>query len=138
MVGAHLRAESGDRPLAYRLRDVMLSWCENHSDHEAPFDVLVCSDVWCMNNDDLLRLPTVSIGGPGVNALTANLADKTPSAFVIENELIVQVDLDFYDLRAAVWGMSHSSTIRAVEAFIEKYLDLYLTEVSRVIEQNRP
>lgn len=137
MVGAHLRAESGDRPLAYQLRDVMLGWCENNCKDDPPIDVLVCSDVWCLNNEELLGLPTVSIGGPGVNALTANLADKTPSAFVIENELIVQLDLDFYDLRAAVWGMSHSSTIRAVEAFIEKYLDLYLTEVSRVLKQKQ-
>jgi len=46
--------------------------------------VLVCSDVWYLNNDPLRSRPTISIGGPGVNALSAYLADKLPSAFAIE------------------------------------------------------
>lgn len=134
VVGAHLRAESGDRPLAYRLRQAILEWRAGAD--EARFDVLVCTDVWYVNNEELQLGPVVSVGGPGVNALSANLADKVPSAFVIDDELMVQVDLDFSDLRVVVWGMDHPSTIHAVEAFIERYLDAYLAQVVLTMERN--
>ncbi len=135
VTGAHLRAESGDRPIAYRLREAMLDWRDRSNPAEPAFDVLVCSDVWYLNNEELHPLPAVSVGGPGVNALTANLGDKIPAAFVIENDLIVQVDLDFADLRAVIWGMDHAATIRAADAFVEKYLEPWLAEVAERIER---
>lgn len=134
VTGAHLRSESGDRPIAYRLREAMLDWRDRNNPGEPIFDVLVCSDVWYLNNEELHLLPTISVGGPGVNALTANLGDKIPAAFVIENDLIVQVDLDFAELRAVIWGMDHAATIRAADAFVEKYLETWLTEVAERIE----
>ncbi len=134
VTGAHLRAESGDRPLAYRLRESMLDWRDRNTDDDPPFDVLVVSDVWYLNNEELQSLPVISIGGPGVNALSANLGDQIPSAFVIENDLIVQVDLDFHDFRAVCWGMDHEATIRAVDAFTERYLESYLTEVVQKLD----
>lgn len=134
VTGAHLRAESGDRPLAYRLRESMLDWRDRNTDDDPPFDVLVVSDVWYLNNEELQSLPVISIGGPGVNALSANLGDQIPSAFVIENDLIVQVDLDFHDFRVVCWGMDHEATIRAVDAFNERYLENYLTEVVQKLD----
>lgn len=136
VTGAHVRAESGDRPLAYHLREAMLDWRDRNYPDEPLFDVLVVSDVWYLNNEELQSLPVVSIGGPGVNALSANLADKIPSAFVIENVLIVQVDLDFHDRRAVCWGMSHASTVQAVEAFVERYLDGFLSDVAQRLERD--
>lgn len=135
VTGAHLRSESGDRPIAYRLREAMLDWRDRNNPGEPNFDVLVCSDVWYLNNEELQQLPVVSVGGPGVNALTASLGDKVPAAFVIENDLIVQVDLDFTDLRAVLWGMDHAATIRAADSFVEKYLESWLTEVAERIER---
>lgn len=129
VTGAHPRAESCDRPLAYRLREAILEWRDRNATEEPPFDVLVISDVWRLNNEELHATPTISVGGPGVNALSANLADKIPSAFVIENSLIVQIDLDFQDFRVACWGVDHGSTIAAVDVFIDRYLDIWLSEV---------
>ncbi|RMH27000.1 MAG: hypothetical protein D6693_06110 [Planctomycetota bacterium] len=130
VTGAHLRAESGDRPIAYRLRDAILDWAARSAPGETPFDTLVCSDVWWINNEELQTQPTISVGGPGVNALTAQLGEAVPAAFVIEDDLIVQVDLDFADPRAVVWGMNHAATLRAADAFVDRYMDLYLSAMA--------
>jgi hypothetical protein len=135
VVGAHLRAEVGDRPVAYRLRQRMLTWLADryglHGAAAAPFTPLVCCDVWYLNDASLKDRPAISIGGPGVNALTAHLADKIPSAFVIDNTLIVQLDPAFDDLRACCWGMDTASTTAAVEAFEERYLDAFMHAATR-------
>ncbi|TVQ33108.1 MAG: hypothetical protein EA376_03370 [Phycisphaeraceae bacterium] len=137
VTGAHLRAESADRPLAYHLRDrIFEELCRrcgvDEGDH--PFTVMVCSDVWYLNNDDLRDCPTISIGGPGVNALGAFLADKLPSAFVVEDVLMVQIDLDYDDVIASCWGVDHTTTVAAVDAFCEKYLVQFIDEATRRIE----
>jgi hypothetical protein len=129
VTGAHLKAEAADRPLAYHLRKQMTDWLALHEAREDPEcpRVLVCSDVWYLNNEPLRSRPTVSIGGPGVNALSAYLGDKLPSAFSIENILLVQADLEFLDVVACCWGRDDSSTAAAVEAFANKYLDAFMT-----------
>lgn len=137
VTGAHLRSEIGDRPLAYGLRERINNWADDRArstGDPTPFDVVVCSDVWYLNNDELRACPTISVGGPGVNALSAFLADKLPSAFVVENVLMVQLDLDFEDVVAAVWGMDHGSTVAAVDAFTDRYLEQFLEAAARQIE----
>jgi len=134
VTGAHLRSEVGDRPLAYGLKTQIDAWCAQrafeesgpHDDPRGPFDAIVCSDVWALNNDELRACPTISIGGPNVNALGAYLADRLDSAFVIENAVMVQLDLDQADLVASCWGADHRSTVAAVEAFRERYLEDFL------------
>lgn len=129
VTGAHLRAEAADRPLAYLLRSRMLQWWEQHGPARslARPDVIVCSDVWYLNNDDLRSLPTVSIGGPGVNALAAFLADKLPGVFTIKDTLTVQMDLDFVELIASIWGMDHETTVAALDGFTQRYLGEFMT-----------
>ncbi|MHC4976299.1 MAG: hypothetical protein ACYTF7_06800 [Planctomycetota bacterium] len=129
--GAHLRSEVGDRPIAYSLRQEILTRLEDRFPDGSPLDVVVCSDLWRLNDESLSQIPTVSIGGPGVNALTACLGDKLASVFVIEDRLIVQADLDFDDLTVCCWGMDHDLTISATQAFVEKYLDAYLDAIVR-------
>lgn len=128
VTGAHLRAEQSDRPMAYRLRDVMLQWLDERLSGPPPIDVLVCSDLWWLNNEDLRDRPTVSIGGPGVNALTAYLSDKVESAFTIDNVLTVQMDVLLTRPWAVCWGMDAGSTLRSVDAFVERYLELFLED----------
>jgi hypothetical protein len=128
VTGAHLQAEVGDRPVAYGLRQRLLDWMEERGMRTEPGvpRVLVCSDLWYLNNDPLRVRPTISIGGPGVNALTAFLADKLPSAFAIEDQLIVQADLDFHDCLACCWGANTGATSAAVQAFCDRYLDAFM------------
>ena len=90
------------------------------------FEVVVCSDVWWLNNPEMRRCPTVCVGAPEENALTAYLASRLPSVFTIDRRLIVQMDLEGADLLAACWGVEHASTSGAVERFLEGYLDGFL------------
>src|SRR5262245_48356679 len=55
VTGAHLKAEASDRPLAYHLRKKMTDWLASHGTPENPEcpRVLVCSDVWYLNNEPL-------------------------------------------------------------------------------------
>ena len=124
VTGAHLDAEVHDRPVAYRLRETIrerLGALGGEGLHP-----VVCSDVWYLNNEPLRTRPTISIGAPGVNALSAFLADKLPSVFTIDDRLIVQADLEMSDLVACCWGADHASTAAAAEAFIERYLEDFL------------
>src|SRR5262245_43553297 len=87
VVGAHLRAEFTDRPLAYRLREAVLRWQDQSlgEDDAPPLRPVVCSDVWYLNAAELAARPVISIGDPQVNAASAMLATRMPTAFVIEN-----------------------------------------------------
>lgn len=134
VVGAHLRAEMADRPLAYVLVQQIRTWLDRHAGSlgEA-FVPLVCSDIWYVNHRSLQRRPTISVGGPGVNALSAFFVDKLPTALQ-NNDMLIQLDSDLVDLRASVWGMNHETTIKAVNVFAETYLDAFLRAVSTQVE----
>lgn len=135
VTGVQLKAELGDRPLAYRVerevRERLSALLPKLSDGTAPqLAPVVVSDVYYLNHDEAQRLPTISIGGPGVNAVSAALYDNLPTPLAIENTLVVQMDLELNDLRCAVWGMDHLDTVRAVDAFIAKgYLDTFVRGV---------
>lgn len=133
VTGAHLRAEATDRQIAYTLRERLCQWLDQRGMGGSPSRprILVCTDLWYLNNDPLRACPTVSIGGPGVNALTAFLADKLPSAFAVEDVLVVQADLDFPDRIAACWGTTAERTAAAVEAFTARYLDAFMQAATR-------
>ena len=137
VAGAHLRAEEGDRPLAYRIKDSAEAWLERERrDHrlETAVRPLVCSDVWYMNHEPLQQRPTISVGGPGVNALTAFYAQRIHPLHLREEDMIIQLDPEFVDLRVCAWGMDHARTSGSVELFIQRYLDPYLRAVVTQVE----
>ncbi|MFA7235363.1 MAG: hypothetical protein WC058_00745 [Phycisphaeraceae bacterium] len=123
VVGAHLKAEAGDRPLAYRLVESIqerLHQLTNSTDW--PVTPLVCTDVWYLNNEDSHKRPLISIGGPGVNAVSGYLYQRLPTALAVEDQLVIQLDVELHDLRCAVWGMDHRHTAAAIELLEKKYL----------------
>ncbi len=134
VTGSTPRAETADRPLAYRLRERMLALL-NAASAEDPdaraVSVVVCSDLWYLNADGLRGRPTISVGGPGVNALSAHLRGRIPVAFAVEDVLMVQVDLDFVDLSACCWGADHRATVLALDAFVQRYLDQFMQAALR-------
>ena len=135
VVGAHLRAEIGDRPLAYKVREQINDWAEEHeSALRDPIIGIVCCDVWYLNNTELHRHPVISVGGPGVNALSAYFSDKLTSALVRDEKLIIQLDPEFVDLRSCIWGMDHDFTVEAVELFLRRYLAGYMEAVATQVE----
>jgi hypothetical protein len=125
ITGAHLSAEVYDRPLAYRLRERLLAAL---GEADNPTRVVVCSDLWYLNRDQLRELPTVSIGGPRVNALTAYLGDKLPSVFAVDGQFVVQGDWERSPL-ACCWGIDAERTAAAVEVFAERCLEGWLGAV---------
>lgn len=94
-------------------------------------EIVVCSDVWWLNTESVQRMPTVSIGAPETNALSAFLAVRVPSAFSVENSLAVLLDLDSTLLQACCWGASPVATAAAVDAFCDRYLESF---VERALE----
>jgi len=139
VVGVQLRAELGDRPLAYRIEQEVRTRLEaalgKPAEGEPPrLAPVVMSDVLYLNNDELQARPAVSVGGPAMNAVSAMLVDKLPTAVAVEDTLVIQMDLDMEDARCAVWGMNHLDTVRAVELFISKYLDPFIQGVLRAAE----
>ena len=139
VVGVQLRAELGDRPLAYRiereLRNRLDAALGKPPEGEPPrLSPVVVSDVFYLNDDELQTRPAISVGGPAMNALSALLVDKLPTAVAIEDTLVIQMDLDMEDRRCAVWGMNHLDTVRAVELFVSRYLDPFVAGVVAGLE----
>ncbi len=135
VVGAHLRAEMADRPLAYALQGRIRHWLERHDPSlNIRLFPLVCCDVWYLNQPMLQKRPVISVGGPGVNALSAYFADKLPAAMIRENQMVIQLDKEFVDLRCCIWGMNHELTEEVVDLFTEEYLDSYLRAVVTQVE----
>lgn len=134
VVGAHLRAEAVDRPLAYRMRDRIVQWQNENRARGETEDVMdgkairpiVCTDLWYLNDQALLGRPAICVGQPAVNAATAYLSNRLPTAFVVENKLRVHIDLEFIDRQACIWGVDGEATAAGVELFAEKYLDSFL------------
>src|SRR3954447_12705730 len=111
VTGIQLRAELGDRPLAYHVEREIREFLEAHLPQRQPGELpqlapVVVSDVYYLNNDDLQTRPTVAIGGPGLNALSATLVEELPTALAIDETLVIQMNLDASadePPRCAVW-----------------------------------
>ncbi len=101
----------------------MMRWLRERGDGSP---VIVCSDLWYLNNQELRKRPTVSIGGPEVNALSAYLGGRVPSAFAVDGVLVVQMDLDLAERVACCWGAGPEATEEAVLAFASRYLDRFM------------
>lgn len=135
VVGAHLRAEEVDRPLAYRLRDQVQAWATRHRDSLAtPIRPVVCSDIWYLNHNILHTRPTVSIGGPGVNALSSHFARSIAGRDDEDQQVILQIDPEFTDLRVSIWGTDHDLTVKGVDMFLRDYLEAFLKAVATQVE----
>ena len=132
VVGAHLDAERQDRFTAYALkRELDASVEARRIDARGVGSaVLVCTDLWYLNHDALRSRPTVSLGGPHLNALTAFLADKLPSPMAIDGTS-VQVDLDAQSPLAAIWGASSEATSDAAARFVERHAEAFLDAALR-------
>jgi hypothetical protein len=134
VVGVQLRAELGDRPLAYRIEQEVRNRLEaalgRPPEGEFPrLAPVVITDVYYLNNEEIQSRPAISVGGPAMNAVSAMLVDQLPTAVAVENTLVVQMDLEMTDRRCAVWGMDHLDTVRAVDLFVAKYLDVFVKGV---------
>jgi hypothetical protein len=134
VVGASLRAEEADRPLAYRLREAIGEWKQENAEVlGVSIEPIVCTDLWYLNDEPLRSEATVCIGGPGVNALSAYLSEHLDDEHRTA-DVLMQIDPDYTDLRVVIWGQDHVRTVHGVELFIQQYLDGYLRAVATQVE----
>ena len=128
VTGSTPRAEDVDRPLAYYLRrEVERAAAELDPPADPPFKVLVLADFRWLNDEPLQRLPTLSVGGPGVNALAGQwVEEELEFSLAVESQYYIQMDPDLDSLRASIWGMDNPTTQIAVSVFIKRFLARFL------------
>ena len=122
VTGSTLRAEEVDRPLAYYLKQQVERCLAEHDPPVGPIEVRVVADFRWIHDEPLQSLPTISVGGPGVNALAAPLARGGPVSLAVDEQYYIQMDPDLDEPRASIWGMDNPTTQIAVSVFIDRFL----------------
>ena len=130
VTGSTLRAEEMDRPLAYYFkqrveRALADAIAAGHEGLEG-YVVRVVADFRWIHDDPLQNFPTVSLGGPGVNALAARWLEDVPVSLAFNDRYFIQMDPDLAEPRASVWGMDNATTQLAVSVFIDRFLPRFL------------
>jgi hypothetical protein len=118
VTGVEVPAEMNDRPLAYGLKAEI-----DRRGAGKPFRyAVVVSDAWFAQNRIFHLCPTIAVGGPGVNALAASLANVLPALVTRDDRLFVQGNWDGEERRASLWGVDRAATAQAVAAFVDEGL----------------
>jgi hypothetical protein len=130
VTGSTLRAEEVDRPLGYYLKqriEQALSEAVAAGRHDLDdYVVRVIADFRWIHDEPLQALPTISLGGPGVNALAHRWLEEVPVTMAYGERYFIQMDPDLADVRASVWGMDNATTQIAVSVFNDRFLPRFL------------
>ncbi|OLC14677.1 MAG: hypothetical protein AUH29_09800 [Candidatus Rokubacteria bacterium 13_1_40CM_69_27] len=123
VVGHGILPEEEDRPIAYELKRAVNARAAGSEGRAG----VVVTDVWVMNNELGEFFPAIAIGGPGVNAFTAQIYEDLPVIFTRDQRVFIQMANE--GKRAALWGMDQAGTREAVDVFVndgllERFLDL--------------
>jgi hypothetical protein len=124
VVGYGILAEEEDRPIAYELKRAITSRNEGTDNRTA----VVVTDMWMLNQEMAEMFPAVGVGGPAVNAFTAQIYEDLPIAFTRDQRVFVQMNQD-RGKRVALWGMDQHGTREAAELFakdglLDRFLEL--------------
>lgn len=132
VTGSTLRAEDVDRPLAYYLKQRIEHWPEDpKAASPYSFRVRVVADFRWIHDEPLQVLPTISIGGPGVNALSHRWLEEVPVSLAVDEQYYIQMDPDLDEPRASIWGMDNPTTQIAVSVFLERFLPRFLEHCAK-------
>ena len=126
VVGHGILPEEEDRPIAYDIKRAVNARAGGTEGCGA----VVVTDVWVLDQELAEFFPAIAVGGPGVNAFTAQIYEDLPVAFTRDQHVFVQVAEE--GKRAAVWGMDQGGTREAANLFVtEGYLERFLELVWR-------
>ena len=130
VTGSSLRAEEMDRPLGYYLKQRIEQSLNDATatGHQGLEDyiVRVVADFRWIHDEPLQTLPTISLGGPGVNALAHRWLEDVPVSLAFSERYFIQMDPDLSEPRASIWGMDNATTQIAVSVFIDRFLPRFL------------
>ena len=139
VTGSTLRAEEMDRPLGYYLKErIEQSLCDESATVRQGMDdylVRVVADFRWIHDEVLQSLPTISLGGPGVNALAHRWLEEVPVSLAYSERYFIQMDPDLAEARASVWGMDNSTTQIAVSVFVDRFLPRFLDRCAMIPAQ---
>ena len=122
VVGYGILPEEEDRPLAYDLKRAIAARNQGEEGRGA----VVVTDMWMLNQEMAEMFPGIAIGGPGVNAFTAQVYEDLPLAFSRDQQVFIQMNQE-QGKRVALWGMERRGTREAAELFVkEGLLDRFL------------
>ena len=88
--------------------------------------VRVVADFRWIHDEPLQSLPTISLGGPGVNALAHRWLEEVPVSLAYSERYFIQMDPDLTEIRASIWGMDNATTQIAVSVFLDRFLPRFL------------
>lgn len=127
VTGSTLRAEKMDRPLAYYLQRQLEEALEASRNADlTDYEVHVVADFRWLHDDSLQGMPTISLGGPGVNELTHRWLEEVPVALAVNERYFIQLDPELAEPHASVWGMDNATTQIAVSVFLDRFLPRFL------------
>jgi hypothetical protein len=140
VTGSTLRAEEVDRPLGYylkqRIERVLAASADQGRSKEghdlSDYQVRVIADFRWMHDEFLQSLPTISLGGPGVNALAHRWLEEVPISLAFNERYFIQMDPDLNEPRASIWGMDNPTTQIAVSIFLDRFLPPFLERCTLV------
>jgi hypothetical protein len=136
VTGSTLRAEEMDRPLGYYLKQrIEQSLCDDSATGRQGMDdylIRVVADFRWIHDEALQSLPTISLGGPGVNALAHRWLEEVPVSLAYSERYFIQMDPDLTEPRVSVWGMDNASTQIAVSVFVDRFLPRFLDRCATI------
>ena len=99
VVGADIKPEEKDRPLAYWLQKKIQ---EADGYGKTPFRKSVVISDALYNSDKIIQAcPTICIGGPGVNSLANDWVKSLPVYISEDNRYFIQYDMDLASPRSS-------------------------------------
>jgi len=136
VTGSTLRAEELDRPLGYylkqRIEQALSEALANGREDLGNYVVRVIADFRWIHDEPLQNLPTISLGGPGVNALAHRWLEEVPVSMAYSERYFIQMDPDLAEVRASVWGMDNTTTQIAVSVFVDRFLPRFLERCATI------
>ena len=136
VTGSTLRAEEMDRPLGYYLKQQIEQALSKPGALSLQgiddYLVRVVADFRWIHDEALQRLPTISLGGPGVNALAHKWLEEVPVSLAYSEQYFIQMDPNLSEPRASIWGMDNASTQIAVAVFVDRFLPRFLKRCATI------
>jgi hypothetical protein len=139
VTGSTLRAEEMDRPLGYylkqRIEDALAQSVATNGPGLDDYLVRIVADFRWIHDEPLQNLPTISLGGPGVNALSHRWLEEVPVSLAYSERYFIQMDPDLAEPRVSIWGIDNASTQIAVSVFVDRFMSRFLDRCSTVPAQ---